>query len=108
MTIASKRSASLLGAAATLIFSTTSSANLNTQFSQCANTALESQSASARKISVELPSNQAKAMDHAQSSEFREFKMELVNSKSGQKLGVVSCRVNKEGQIESVQYLTKA
>ncbi len=108
MTIASKRTAALLSALTALVFNNTSFANLNTQFSQCANTALESHNTSTKKISVRLPSTEVQAMDHDQSSRFREFKMQLVNSKSGKELGVVRCRVNKKGQIESVQYLSKA
>ena len=83
-------------------------ANLNSQFSECASTALEAKNVSAGKISIDLESKYASAFDHDFSSKTRELKMVLENPKSGKSLGTISCRVNSDGAIESVRYLTQA
>ena len=85
-----------------------SSANLNSQFSECASTALEAKNVSAGKISIDLESKYASAFDHDFSSKTRELKMVLENPKSAKSLGTISCRVNSDGAIESVRYLTQA
>lgn len=90
-----------------LLIATPSFANLNTQFSQCAASALEAKNISVEKISIDLDSNSAFTFDHDQSTKTRELKMEIANPKSGEFLGKVSCRVNSEGIVESVQYLSQ-
>ena len=107
MTTSRKTTASLITIATTaLLASGASMANLDSQFSLCAATALKEKGSSAKQINVELPSQKNSVMDHAVSSKFSEFKMELSNTK-GEQLGAVSCRVNSQGQVESVRYLTK-
>ena len=91
-----------------LISSASAFANLDSQFSQCAITALQAKSMDAEKISVDLPTNSVAFMDHDSSSQSRTLKMNLENSKSGEFLGSISCRVNSEGNVESVRYLTQA
>ncbi len=93
---------------ATFSASNIANANLNSQFSSCAAKAIESQSISAKKISVELPSTSAQEMDHSASPKIREYQMGLVNPKSGEELARISCRVTKSGQVQSVTYLSKA
>jgi len=83
-------------------------ASLDSQFSQCAVTALQAKSMGAEKISVDLPTNSVASMDHDTSKSSRTLKMNLENSKSGEFIGSISCRVNSEGTVESVRYLTQA
>ena len=91
-----------------LLSSVSAFASLDSQFSQCAATALQAKSMGAEKISVDLPTNSVASMDHDTSSESRTLKMNLENSKSGEFLCSISCRVNSEGNVESVRYLTQA
>lgn len=108
MTITRTRLTSIIAASlTTIIASATANASLDTQFSSCAAKAIESKSIIAKKISVELPSSRAAEMDHDSSSKFREYKMGLINPKSGEELGQISCRVNQAGKVESVTYLSK-
>lgn len=91
-----------------LLSSGSAFATLDTQFSSCAAKAIESQNFTAKKIVVDLPSNQAQAMDHDVSSKYREFKMAIKNTASGEELGKITCRVNQSGHVQSATYLSKA
>jgi len=106
-TIRTRLTTSIAFSLVALLSSGSASATLDTQFSSCAAKAIESQNFTAKKIIVNLPSNQAQIMDHDESSVFREFKMELTNTASGEEIGKISCRVNQSGQVQSVTYLSK-
>ncbi len=80
---------------------------LASHFNSCANEAIAAKSITARKIKVELPSYSEAAMDHDVSTRSHEYVMELINPKTGQALGKVSCKVSAEGSVQSVRYLSK-
>ena len=87
--------------------SSLSFASLDSQFSQCAATALQAKSLGAEKISVELPVKSFQSMNHDPSSRSKKLKMELVDANSGEPLGSISCRVTRKGVIKSVRYLSQ-
>lgn len=93
--------------AALLLLCGASNASIEEQFSLCASKAIAAQSISAKKISVELPATNAKAMDHDSSYVTHEYIMELVNPRTGEGLGKVSCRVSRSGDIKAVRLLSK-
>lgn len=85
----------------------TANASIEEQFTSCALQAMATQSISAKKVSIDLPTNSKVVLDHGSSSVTDEYVMKLINQRTGQDLGKISCNVSAEGEVRSVRYLSK-
>ena len=83
-------------------------ANVNNDMQKCAVAALDKSDFASIPINVNNSPKYLSQMDHDFSGFSTEYRMTVVNSKSGLDLGEVSCKLDKTGEITSVQFLTKS
>jgi len=84
----------------------TVSANVDEDFKSCAAKALEQQKMFPTSIIVDNDTQSSQALDHSSSTHYTKYKM-AVKTKSGKKLGAVTCTFDSSGEIQTAHFLAK-
>ncbi len=91
-------SATLLGA------NSAHAATVEQNFRSCAVKAMQQRDQNAAKIVVNNRDLSSAELDHDHSSRQSQYRMKLTNSRSGEFLGEVTCRLNRVGEIISAAF----
>ena len=81
-----------------------SAATVDQSFRSCAAKAMQQRDQSAMKIVVNNRDLSTSELDHDHSSLQRQYRMKLTNSRSGEFLGEVTCKLNRVGEIISAAF----
>lgn len=80
-------------------------AEVDQSFRSCAAKAMQQRDQSAMRIVVDNRDLSSADLDHDQSKLQQQYRMKLTNSRSGEFLGEVTCKLNRVGEIVSAAFV---